>query len=85
MIKRLKCNKCGYVNAINKLKDNRFYCPICNKNLGVYNTTRVTCACGKHLKSSKIYEKKFKKFIEDLQKGLNKIKIKGVEKNERNV
>lgn len=35
-IKRLKCDNCGFVKAINKLNDNRFYCPSCNRNLGWY-------------------------------------------------
>ena len=35
-IKRLKCEKCGFVKAINKLNDDRFYCPICGRNLGCY-------------------------------------------------
>ena len=36
IIKRLKCEKCGFVKATNKLNDDRFYCPICGKNLGCY-------------------------------------------------
>ncbi len=35
--KRLKCEKCGWVKATNKLGDTRFYCPNCNKNLGCKN------------------------------------------------
>jgi Zn finger protein HypA/HybF involved in hydrogenase expression len=34
--KKLKCKKCGKVDATNKLNDNRFYCPKCGINLGCY-------------------------------------------------
>lgn len=38
-IKRLKCEECeGFVKAINKLNDDRFYCPNCGKNLGIHKT-----------------------------------------------
>jgi Zn finger protein HypA/HybF involved in hydrogenase expression len=34
--KQLKCEACGFVKATNRLDDDRFYCPGCGKNLGVY-------------------------------------------------
>lgn len=34
MQKRLKCGKCGFITAINKLGDSRFYCIGCGRNLG---------------------------------------------------
>ena len=40
-IKRLKCDKCGFVRAMNKLEDDRFYCLICGKNLGCYTLRKV--------------------------------------------
>ena len=36
-IKRLKCEKCGFVEATNKFGDDRFYCSKCGKLINIYN------------------------------------------------
>jgi len=42
-VKRLKCSECGFVNATNKMNDDRFYCSKCGRNLGSYEVTLNNC------------------------------------------